>query len=157
MTALIFTGDVEDKLQRLQWISRLSSWRPFRFCVPPHTNMEYRCRHCWVGADTTAEQTGPWSSLLWRHNWCRDVSNHRRLDCLFNRLFRRRSKKISKLCVTGLCEGNPSVTGEFSSQRASNAENASIWWRHHVFSITSEGLSGRVFSNSDISCTVIGY
>ena len=33
MTALIFTGDVEDKLQRLQWIPRLSTWRPFRFCV----------------------------------------------------------------------------------------------------------------------------
>ena len=32
MTALIFTGDVEDKLQGLQWISRLSTWRPFRFC-----------------------------------------------------------------------------------------------------------------------------
>ena len=23
------------------------------------------------------------------------------------------------------------VTGEFPAQRASNAENASIWWRHH--------------------------
>ena len=30
-----------------------------------------------------------------------------------------------------LCEGNPPVTGGFPSQRASNAENASIWWRHH--------------------------
>ena len=34
------------------------------------------------------------------------VSNHRRLDCILNRLFRRRSKKTSKLRVTGLCEGN---------------------------------------------------
>ena len=32
VTALIFIGDVEDKLQRLQWIPRLSTWRPFRFC-----------------------------------------------------------------------------------------------------------------------------
>ena len=32
MTALIFTGDVEDKLQRLKWIPRLSTWLPFRFC-----------------------------------------------------------------------------------------------------------------------------
>ena len=24
------------------------------------------------------------------------------------------------------------VTGEFPTQKASNAENASIWWRHHV-------------------------
>ena len=33
----------------------------------------------------------------------------------------------SKLIITGLCEGNPSVTGRFPSQRASNAENVSIW------------------------------
>ena len=26
--------------------------------------------------------------------------------------------------------GNSPVTGEFPAQRASNAENASIWWRH---------------------------
>ena len=25
------------------------------------------------------------------------------------------------------------VTGEFHSQRVSNAENVSIWWRHHVY------------------------
>ena len=37
-------------------------------------------------------------------------------------------KEISKLCVTGLCEGNSPVTGEFPAQRASNAENISIWW-----------------------------
>ena len=24
------------------------------------------------------------------------------------------------------------VTGEFPAQKASNSENASIWWRHHV-------------------------
>ena len=52
--------------------------------------------------------------------------------CLLNRLFRRRSKKTSKLRVTGLCEGNSPVTGEFPTQRASNAENGSIWWRHHA-------------------------
>ena len=41
------------------------------------------------------------------------------------------SKKTSKLRVTGLCEGNSPVTGEFPAQRASNAKNVSIWWRHH--------------------------
>ena len=53
---------------------------------------------------------------------CHGVLNHQRLDCLFSRLFRRRSKKTSKLRVTGLCEGYPLVTGRFPSQRASNAE-----------------------------------
>ena len=41
-------------------------------------------------------------------------------------------KKRSKLSVTDLCEGNSSVTGEFPAQRASNAKNVSIWWRHHT-------------------------
>ena len=45
--------------------------------------------------------------------------------------FRRRWKKTSKLCVAGLCEGNSLVTGVFPAQRASNAENVFIWWRHH--------------------------
>ena len=40
-------------------------------------------------------------------------------------------KKTSKLRVTGLCEGNSSVTGEFPAQRASVAVNVSITWRHH--------------------------
>ena len=59
--------------------------------------------------------------------------NHQPRDCLPNRLFRHRWKKTSKLCVTGLCVGNSPVTGEFPAQRASNAENVSIWWRHHCY------------------------
>ena len=43
-------------------------------------------------------------------------------------LFRHKSKKTSKLRVTGLCEGNPPVTGGFPSERVSNAENVSMWW-----------------------------
>ena len=70
-------------------------------------------------------------TLQWHHNERDGVSNHRRLDGFLNRLFRRRSKKTSKLHVTGLCEGNPPMTGEVPPQRASNAENVSIWWRHH--------------------------
>ena len=50
---------------------------------------------------------------------------------MFKCLFRFRSKKTSKVHVTGLCEGNSPVTGEFPTQRASNAENVSIWWGHH--------------------------
>ena len=53
-------------------------------------------------------------------------------DCLLNRLFGRRSKKTSKLRVTGLCVVNSPGTGEFPAQMASIAENVSIWWRHHA-------------------------
>ena len=77
-------------------------------------------------------------ALQWRHNGRDGVSNHQPHDCFLNRLFRRRSKKTSKLCVTGLCEGNSPVTGEFPTQRASNAENVSIRWRHHTLIITSK-------------------
>ena len=45
-------------------------------------------------------------TLQWRHNDHNGVSNHQPGGCLLNRLFRRRSKKTSKLCVTGLCAGN---------------------------------------------------
>ena len=52
-------------------------------------------------------------SLQWGHNERYDASNHRRPDCFLKRLFMRRPKKTSKFRVTGLCEGNPPVNGEF--------------------------------------------
>ena len=39
--------------------------------------------------------------------------------------------KTSKLRVTGLCDGNPPMTGGFPSQNASHTENISIWWLYH--------------------------
>ena len=71
-------------------------------------------------------------SLQWRHNEPDGVSNNQPHHCLLNRLFRRRSKKTSKLRVVGLCAGNSPVTGDFAAQIASNAENVSIWWCHHA-------------------------
>ena len=70
--------------------------------------------------------------LLWRHNGRDCVSNHQPHDCLFNHLFRRKSKKRSTLRATGLCVGNSPVTDEFPAQMVSNAENGSIWWLHHA-------------------------
>ena len=70
-------------------------------------------------------------ALQWRHNEHDGVSNHLRLDCLLSRFFGGKSKNSPKPRVTGLFEGSPPVTGEFPSQRASNAEKAAIWWRHH--------------------------
>ena len=40
---------------------------------------------------------------------------------------RRKSKKTAKPRVTGICEGNSQVTGKFTSQKASDAENVFIW------------------------------
>ena len=72
-------------------------------------------------------------ALHWRHNGRDSVSNHQPHDCLLSRLFRRKSKKTSQLRVTGLCVGDSPGTGEFPGQMASNAENVSIWWRHHGY------------------------
>ena len=47
-------------------------------------------------------------------------------------------QKTSKLRVTGLCAGNSPATGEFPAQMASNAENVSIWWRHHAWMLTTQ-------------------
>ena len=41
-------------------------------------------------------------------------------------------RKNQKLSVTGLCVGNSPETGDFPAQMASNVENVSIWWRHHL-------------------------
>ena len=83
------------------------------------------CQHHWPSVREI-------STLLWRHNGRSSISNHQPHNCLFNCLFRHRSKKTSKLRVTGLCVGNSPGTGEFPTQMASNAENVSIWWRHHA-------------------------
>ena len=73
----------------------------------------------------------PWS-LQWRDNDHDSISNHQPRGCLFNRLFRRRSKKTPKLRVTSPLCGEFTGPGEFPTQRASYAENVSIWWRHYV-------------------------
>ena len=72
-------------------------------------------------------------STLWRRNGNGGVSKHQPHHCLLNCLFGCRSKKTSKLPITGPCAGNSQGTGEFPAQMASNAENVSIWWRHHVW------------------------
>ena len=95
------------------------------------------------GASVSKKNLGlGWNTVLqWSHNGRDGISNHQHHDCLFNHLFRCRSKKTSKLRVTGLCAGNSPVTGEFPAQMASNTENISIWWRHHGFDTDRTGSS----------------
>ena len=84
-----------------------------RFCAP------LPCCYNW-GTPVTGCKLA--RSLHWRHKGRDGVSNHHPCDYVLNRLFKRRSKKTSKLCVPG----------EFPAQMASNVENVSIWWRHQV-------------------------
>ena len=109
------------KFNKVQW----NAWK-----LPQHVNSEQYMVQCIN--PTKSCQAGIWNPLRWRHNDHAGVSNHQPHGCLYNRLFRRTSKKTSKLRVTGLCAGNSPGTGEFPAQMASYAENVSIWWRHHA-------------------------
>ena len=99
------------------------------------------CRVCWGWwvSDRRSKFVLHSKTLKLRHNEHSGVSNHRRLDCLFNRFFRLMPKKTSKPALLALCEG----TGGFPSQWASNAESVSIWWCRH-----EQGLNERISSNT---------
>ena len=60
----------------------------------------------WNAVDEVGQVASTNQALHWRHNDHDDVSNHQPHGCLLNCLFRHRSKKTSKLCITGLCAGN---------------------------------------------------
>ena len=92
--------------------------------------------------------------LQWRHNGRDVVSNHQPHDCLFNHLFRRRSKKTSKLRVTGLCAENSPVTGEFPAQWASNAENVSISWRHYAIFPSDYSFCAELWNDSSLTRSI---
>ena len=91
------------------------------------------------------------NALQWRHNDHDDVSNHQPHGCLLNRFFQVEIKeKIKAPRHWPLC-GKFTGTGEFPAQMASNAENVSIWWRHHgyffpfLLSFMSVLISGSLF------------
>ena len=107
------------------------------------TVLQSLCTRLWCSLVAVAITPGA-LSLHWRHNERDGVSNQQRIDCLFSRLFRLRSKKTSKLRVTGLCAGNSPVNGEFPARRASNAENVSIWWRHNAQRCSDRGRASIV-------------
>ena len=60
-------------------------------------------------------------------------------------------KNTPKLRLTGLRGGNPPITGRFPSQRASNGENISIWWRHHMIIICSIQFNTNVAANHPVA------
>ena len=74
-----------------------------------------QCHVCWWSGAASSQCL----TLQWRHNERDGVSNPQPHDCFFDRLFKVQIKE------------NIKVTGEFPAQMANNAENVSIWWRHH--------------------------
>ena len=86
--------------RNLQWVT---SDNMFLFLILCSFHFIGKYQHLWVCSKKICP---PAKSLWWRHNDHDSVSNHQPHECLLNRLFRRRSKKTSKLRVTGLCVGN---------------------------------------------------
>ena len=70
--------------------------------------VNYKSSQCWQwhpGLLRCSVVNNTVNTWQWRHNEHDSVSNHQPNDCLLNHLFRRRSKKTSKLRVTGLRAG----------------------------------------------------
>ena len=87
----------------------LINWRIKRKISHPFMNLKQwfrRGMHGWKCLWSFNYDCDKHMSLHWRHNDHDGVSNHQPHGCLLNRLFRRRSKKTSKLRITGLCAGN---------------------------------------------------
>ena len=110
----------------MQQIGQLYNVMAWCWSAPGHDTRTYQLDLC-VHYDCIFRKY----TITWRYNERDGFSNRRRLDWLLNRLFKSISKKRWKLLVTGLWDGNSAVLGEFPTQRASNTENVSIWWRHH--------------------------
>ena len=91
-----------------------------------HLNITMPTYSMWIAIIKIVSWPSYIYTLQWHHNGRGNVSNHQPHDCLLTRLLRRRSRKTSKLCVTGLCVGNSPGTGEIPAQMASNAENVSM-------------------------------
>ena len=68
-------------------------------------------------------------------------------------------KTTSKLRVTSLFDGNPSVTDGFPSQRVINAENESFSWRHQGVGVICGKLmfNWAVLSNNDNKAHISVY
>ena len=70
------------------------------------------------------------AQLRWRHNGRDGVSNHQLHDLFTQPCIRAQINENMKVPRHWPLRGE--FTGEFPAQRVSNAENVSIWWRHHA-------------------------
>ena len=121
-------------------------WSPVHFPLRKETSVVDFAWFLWSQAEHTLEHTVEWlvigdgMILMWHH--CivpRNLYSDIIMSVLVSEItgvsmdlcFKAQIKENIKIHVTGLCEANTPVTGGFSSQRASNVKNVSIWWCHH--------------------------
>ena len=98
---------------------------PFLFRPPQANSLESHDAYMrqWTGSLLVITITSQWA------RWRLKSSASRLLTQPF---IQAQIKETIRALFTGLCAGNSSVTDENPAQMASNAENVSIRWRHHV-------------------------
>ena len=106
-----------------KWILKVSSAEYWVFFSRP------QC----VNISKSWYSVGHDNASQWRHNERDGVSDHRRLHCLFICWFRRRSKKTSRVRVTGLCAGNSPVAGKCFHLMTSSWHTQEQWhWSNNI-------------------------
>ena len=117
----------------------------------------YSCiSYCWLKLVKETESI-QLTTLWWRHNDHDSVSNHQPHECLLNRLFRRRSKKTSKLRVTGLCVGNS--PGPVNSPHKGPVKRKMFPFDDVIMILARKKTNSyvRVFQNSYFFCCIVAF
>ena len=90
----------------IPWVNQWRFWCiHYVFIIKCTVHTKYYTRHV-MKTLSTLLAICEGNPLQWRYNDHDGVSNHRRLNCFLNCLFRCRSKKASKLRAIGLCGEN---------------------------------------------------
>ena len=95
----------------IQWILEASQYKDavYQYRNSHYSNKTVYRRFYLYNGNPISGNTGFMlkRALRWSHNGRDSVSNHQPHHCLLNRLFGCRSKKTSKLRITGLCVNSP--------------------------------------------------
>ena len=106
----------------------------YDYTLPMHWYFPFRIRYAihkakWFRFCPLIYQAAPKLSLQWRHNG-RDGVSITGVSIVYSTVCSDADQRKHQSSAS--LEGNSPITSEFPSQWASNAENVSIWWRHHV-------------------------
>ena len=103
--------------------------------------MNYHIYHNWMREHNT---------LQWRHNGRDGVSDHQPHECHTQPFIQVQIKEnIKAQRLWPSCREFPGDRWiEFPTQRASNADNVSIWWRHHEMAM--KGSNSRTITNTNV-------
>ena len=83
--------------------------------------------------DIRRPRTWLWNVITMTSQRRNDVFCQRWFDCLFNNLYRLKTKTVSKLSITDFSWGHPPITDRYPLQRVSNVESVHMVWFHDAF------------------------